>query len=137
MTPKSTPRTPTNDVADEDNDLYPSQEKDVKKRTHHFYTAIMETTGEIYTNQTGRFIFPSSNGNNYIVICYDYDSMLILAAYKKTHATRLCKAGLRPQLQCLDNQCSEKLKEYMHSKEVDQIGRLSTSPSRHPPTQCS
>jgi hypothetical protein len=127
---KPTVPTPINNVSDEDKDFFPDQEKDFK-RTHDCFTAIMETTGQIYTDQTGRFVCPSSSGNNYIMICYDYDSnsilaeplkdrkaKSILAAYKKIHA-RLCKAGLRPRLQRLDNECSEALKEFMHSKEVD------------------
>eukprot|EP00543_Licmophora_paradoxa_P007200 CAMPEP_0202442320 /NCGR_PEP_ID=MMETSP1360-20130828/1777_1 /ASSEMBLY_ACC=CAM_ASM_000848 /TAXON_ID=515479 /ORGANISM="Licmophora paradoxa, Strain CCMP2313" /LENGTH=61 /DNA_ID=CAMNT_0049057657 /DNA_START=43 /DNA_END=225 /DNA_ORIENTATION=+ len=59
----------------------------------------MEPTGQIYTDQTGKFITPSSNGNQYLMILYDYDSNAILAqpmknrtaktileAYKKLHA---------------------------------------------------
>jgi hypothetical protein len=70
----------------------------------------MEPMGQIYTNQTGRFVQASSNGNNYLLILYDYDSnsilaepiktwtgQAILAAYKIIH-TRLCNAGLRPKL---------------------------------------
>ena len=66
----------------------------------------METTGQIYTDQTGQFVIPSSEGNNYLLILYDYDSNAILAepmrtrtgksilqAYKTIHAI-LCKAGL-------------------------------------------
>jgi hypothetical protein len=76
----------------------------------------MEPTGQIYTDQTGRFVSPSSNGNNYLMVLYDYDSNFIfaqpfpnrtakciLAAYQVLH-TRLCVAGLKPQLQRLDNE---------------------------------
>ena len=82
------------------------------------------TTGQIHTDQTGQFIVPSSTGNNYLLILYDYDSNSILAepmrnrtgqcillAYKAVHA-RLVAAGLRPQLQRLDNECSEALKDF-------------------------
>jgi hypothetical protein len=37
-------------------------------RSHYCYASIMEPTGQIYTNQTGRFVQPSSNGNNYLLI---------------------------------------------------------------------
>ena len=91
----------------------------------------MQPTGQIYTDQTGKFVQPSSNGNNYLLILYDYDSNCILAeplksctanailgAYKMLH-TQLCNAGLCPQLQCLDNECSEPLKQFMTSQNVD------------------
>jgi hypothetical protein len=45
----------------------------------------MTPTGQVYTNQTGRFITPSSNGNNYLLILYDYDSNAILAEPLKDH----------------------------------------------------
>jgi hypothetical protein len=74
---------------------------------------------------------PSSNGNNYLLILYDYDSnhifaqpfknrtaKCLLTAYQVLH-TRLCKAGLKPQLQRLDNQCSELLKTFMHKQDID------------------
>jgi len=101
------------------------------ERTHHCYVALMEPTGQVYTDQTGRFITPSSTGNNYLMVLYDYDSNSIMAApiksrtdkaildgYKVLH-TRLCRAGLRPQLQRLDNECSQVLKEYMTEQKVD------------------
>jgi hypothetical protein len=86
--------------------------------THECYVATFEPTGQIYTDQTGRFVTPSSNGNNYLMIMYDYDSNYIFAepfrnrtaacileAYKTLHA-RLCRAGLRPLLQRLNNEFS-------------------------------
>jgi hypothetical protein len=86
---------------------------------------IFEATGQIYTNQNGKFVIPSSNRNNYLMGVYDYDSnyifakqfknnlaQSILAAYKTVHA-KLCAAGLRPQLQSLDNKCSAILKQFM------------------------
>ncbi len=42
----------------------------------------------------------------------------ILNAYKSIHA-QLCKAGLRPQLQRLDNECSAILKACMHDQDID------------------
>jgi hypothetical protein len=78
-------------------------------RTYHIYCSFLEPTGQIYTDQTGRFVTPSSNGNNFMMVCYDYDSNFIFAqpfqnrtakcildAYKVIH-TRLCRAGLRPK----------------------------------------
>ena len=100
-------------------------------KTHHCFAAVFEPTGQIYTDQTGRFISPSSTGNNYLMILYDFDSNAILvapmknrqaasivAAYKVLH-TRLCAAGFRPSLQRLDNECSQALKDFMTTEHVD------------------
>jgi hypothetical protein len=48
-------------------------------KTFECYCAITEPTGQIYTDQTGRFISPSSTSNNYLMILYDYDSIHIFA----------------------------------------------------------
>jgi hypothetical protein len=48
-------------------------------KSHHCYAAIIEPTGQIYTDQTGRFVIPSSSGNNYLMILYDWDSNHIFA----------------------------------------------------------
>jgi hypothetical protein len=106
------------------------------KRTHHIYATTFEPTGQIYSNQTGRFVTPSSNGNNYMMIVYDYDSnhifiqpfrnrtaKCLLEAFCTIH-TRLVKAGLRPQLHRspqlhrLDNKCSTQLKDFLHAKDI-------------------
>ena len=91
---------------------------------------IPSTTGQIFTDQPGRFIAPSSTGNNYIFILYDYDSNAILAhpmpnrtatsiltAYKQLHG-QLVTAGRRPKLQRIDNECSDALQQYMTSQNV-------------------
>lgn len=100
-------------------------------KSHMCYTAIMETTGQVYTDQTGKFITPSSTGNNYMLILYDYDSNAILCeAFKSRNATdilqayttlhkKLCSVGLKPQLQRLDNECSDILKQYMTEQDID------------------
>jgi hypothetical protein len=54
-------------------------------RTHYCYAATIEPTGQIYTDQTGKFVAPSSNGNNYLFVLYDYDSNCIIAEPMKTH----------------------------------------------------
>jgi hypothetical protein len=103
------------------------------KNTFECYCAIAEpSTGQIYTDQTGRFISPSSStGNNYLMILYDYDSNHIFAqpmknrqgptiveAYAILHK-RLFTTGLKPRLQGLDNECSKLLKEFMHANDVN------------------
>jgi len=98
---------------------------------HHCYAAFMEPTSLIYSDLTGWFVAPSSSGNNYILIIYDYNSNAILMeafktchtdaileAYKCGHAW-LCTAGLHPKLQCLDNKSSCTLQEFMTAKTID------------------
>jgi hypothetical protein len=91
----------------------------------------MAPTGQIYTDQTGRFPVPSSNGNNYLMILYDYDSNSILAEPMRTRTgksillafeklqTRLTTAGLTPQLHHLDNECSTALKQHLRESDID------------------
>ena len=89
--------------------------------SHECFAAMFEPTGHIYSDQTGKFVTPSSHGNNYVMIVYDYNSNRIFAEpfktksapsilqpYKNVHA-KLCVAGLCPQLQRLDNECSTSL----------------------------
>jgi hypothetical protein len=103
----------------------------ITQRSDTCFCSVMEPTGQIYTDQTGRFVVPSSNGNNYLMVCYDYDSNTIftqpfknrtatclLEAYKILHE-RLCRAGLRPKLQRLDNECSQLLTDFMHQENID------------------
>jgi hypothetical protein len=85
----------------------------------------------MYSDQTGRFPVTSSKGNKEIMIVYDYDSATILAepiknrtdnellrAYSKLHQYSTDQ-GLKPQLQKLDNKCSEALKQFMSHASVD------------------
>jgi hypothetical protein len=94
------------------------------------YAKAIEITGQIYSDQTGRFPVTSSNGNKYVMIVYDYDSAAILAeplkkrserellrAYSKLHQ-HLTDRGLHPQLQKLDNECSTALKQFMRYNQV-------------------
>jgi hypothetical protein len=47
-------------------------------KTQFVYAATIDA-GQIYTDQTGRFLVVSSKGNKYIMMLYDYDSNAILA----------------------------------------------------------
>jgi hypothetical protein len=100
-------------------------------RSHFCYAALAKITGQVYSDQTGKFTFPSSNGNNYLFILYDYDSNLILAepmksrraqdivsAYKTVH-TKLCRARFQPKLARLDNKCSATLKTFLNEENID------------------
>jgi 23S rRNA U2552 (ribose-2'-O)-methylase RlmE/FtsJ len=101
------------------------------ERSHFYYAVLMELTGQVYSDQTGKFTQPSSNGNNYLLILYDCDSDLIMAepmktrsaqsildAYKTVH-TKLCQSRFKPQLQHLNNECSTALKEFMKDENLD------------------
>ena len=87
--------------------------------------------GKIFTDQIGCFIVPSSTGNNYLLVLNDYDSNYIHAQPMKSRSASeilqaykistkiLVQAGLKPQLQCVNNKCSEALKEYMRDEHVN------------------
>jgi hypothetical protein len=47
--------------------------------THHIYTDCQPITGQVGSDQTGCFVVPSTSGNNYIFVLYDYDSNSIHA----------------------------------------------------------
>ena len=129
------PLTPPVDTADDTDAFYNFPHGDpTNERTHHCFAAVFEpasSTGQIHTNQTGCFVIASSTGNNYILVLYDYDSndsilvepmrnrtgACILLAFKVLH-TRLVNAGLRPQLQRLDNECSAALKTFLTAKAI-------------------
>ncbi len=100
-------------------------------RTHCVYAKAIEITGQIYSDQTGRFPVTSSKGHKYIMIVYDYDSAAILAepiknrskgellrAYSAMHR-HLTERGLKPKLQELDNECSAALKQFMNAEHVE------------------
>jgi hypothetical protein len=101
------------------------------QRTHHVYTDCRSITGNIGSDQTGRFVVPSTSGNNYLFILYDYDSNSIhaepipnrkkesiKAAYEKI-LRLLQRHGLHPQLHRLDNEASQLLKEFITDEQIE------------------
>jgi hypothetical protein len=117
-----------NTLDDNDDDMSPDG---IDERIHAIYAAVLEPTGQIYSDQTGKFVAPSSNGNTYLMVVYDYDSNHIFAqpfrnrtvkclldAYTILH-TKLVTAGLRPKLQRLDKECSKVLKQFLTAQKVD------------------
>ena len=117
-------------LSDHDSAFPPSDPHN--ERSHHCYAAIVDpTSGQIHTDQTGKFIIASSTGFNYILVLYDYDSNSILVepmrsrtgpcilqAFQTLHA-RLVAAGLRPKLHRLDNECSSALKQFLVDVDID------------------
>ena len=62
-----------------DEDHFPLSEQPNNKSHHCFATMVsFETTAKAYSDQTGKFPFTSSRGNQYLLIVYDYDSNAIL-----------------------------------------------------------
>ena len=102
---------PTSPTLEEIDDFFPTNPAS-GTRTHVCYAAIFDYSRQrIFTDQTWRFIMPSSTGNNQIFLLYNDDSNsiwaeamksktgpAILAAYKTVHKQRL-QAGLQPILQ--------------------------------------
>lgn len=95
------------------------------------FASCQQITGRIFSDQTGRFVVPSSSGNQYLFVLYDYDSNTIhaepipsrtkhqiLSAYKKV-INLLEDRGFKSKLQRLNNEASGLLKDYMHSKGID------------------
>lgn len=103
-------------------------------KTHSCYASffkVFEPTNQTHSDQTGKFPVTSTRGNAYVFVLYHYDSNTIhpvaiknrtaeslLEAFKQAHQ-ELVKAGCRPQLHRLDNECSQLLKDYMHDEEID------------------
>ena len=100
-------------------------------RTNWAFMLVIQFTGQIFSDQTGRFPITSSRGNKYVMIVYDYDSNAIIAepmksrtasellrAYKKLHIF-LTDRGLKPVLQRLDNEAPGNLKKFMHDKQIN------------------
>ena len=105
---------------DDNNDHFPAQESKTK---NVFATAFSFSEKELtYTDQTGKFPFKSSRGNQYIMILYDYDSNAILAKAVKTRQAKdlsdtwkqlyndLTRNGHTTKTFIMDNECSSDMK---------------------------
>ena len=102
-----------------------------QKRTNAAFTTIYEMKKEISTDQTGKFPIRSSSNNQYIAICYDYDSNSILAkailnrkedSLAKAEiyfVEELTKRGMKPNFQMLDNEISQTVKKYMAHNNIE------------------
>jgi hypothetical protein len=70
------PKTPTT-ILDAEFDL--TLKHSDRTRTNWVYQQAVQVSGQIFSDQTGRFPVISSKGNQYIMVVYDYDSNHILA----------------------------------------------------------
>lgn len=124
------PKSPQDDLQDIQTDYFPPSD-DPNLRTHEFYTKCVDITGKAYSDLTGEFIIPSSRGNKYVLVFYDYDSNHIFATPLKSRTaeaittahqdllTTLAKAGLAVKRLILDNECPALLKDHLHTHQID------------------
>ena len=111
-------------------DAFPPSE-DGNELTHLCYATIFEPRGQVHSDLTGRFPIPSTTGQQYILIVYDYDSNSILfatTASRKASAlrtamemitARLIKGGCRPKFHRLDNECSTEMQKFLSDSKQD------------------
>ena len=83
-----------------------------------------------YSDQTGRFPYTSSRGNEYVMVLYDYDSNVILAKALRNRQGQeimsswtslydtLEKKGIAPTVFILDNEASNDLKKAMIKRKI-------------------
>lgn len=127
LKPSST-KPPTHDTSpfSDSHDAFPPSDSP-NQRVFEIHARCLDITGKAYSDLTGEFVIPSSRGNKYILVFYDYDSNHIFAeplksrsashlldAHKSLLAT-LATAGLSPKLLVLDNECPSLLKDYLKS----------------------
>ena len=106
------------------NDYFPHDEQLTLPTNDHMCLLMpfkSKDTG--FFDLTGRFPYPSSQGNQYIMIMYSYDHNAILAEPTKSRQSgelkkaflklysRLADAGAAPNMYICDNECSADLKQ--------------------------
>jgi hypothetical protein len=84
----------------------------------------------MYTDQTGKFMISGSSGATQLFVLYDYDSNSIHGEPMRNKSSseiirayiivynKLGKAGLKPLLHRLDNECSNELREFMTERQI-------------------
>ena len=99
-------------------------------RTNDVFCATQEISGKTFSDQTGKFVCPSTSGNKYLFILYHYDSNTIHArAIPSRTKQQLLKAyksivhdltirGYKPRLHTLDNEISNEMKDYMDKEDI-------------------
>ena len=88
------------------------------------------TKNTAYGDLTGRFPHKLSQGNQYLLVIYDYDSNAILAEPLKTRSAgeitkawikihdKLAKQGTAPSIYIIDNEASLELKTALKKKQL-------------------
>ena len=84
---------------------------------------MVEPSDVLATDLNGRFPNISSRGYNYIIVCYTYDTNVIILRPMKNHSVTehirvykeifgyLEKRGLRPAVHKMDNECTQELND--------------------------
>ena len=84
---------------------------------------MVEPSGLLATDLTGRFPIISIRGYNYIIVCYIFDTNGIIVRPMKNRSVAehirvyneifgyLEKRGLRPAVYKIDNECPQELKD--------------------------
>jgi len=109
-------------------------EDDVNEtRTNNcFLTICTKEEGSTYSDLCGRYPVKSSRGNQYILVCYDYDSNAILVAepiqtraaanminaFKTMLDNLLTTAGAPPKFHIMDNEASNLLKHALFKRKI-------------------
>jgi hypothetical protein len=115
--------------------------------SHNIFVMLFEKDQVMksYSDQTGRFPVPSSQGNHHIFVLYHQDTNTIHVvaipnrqaasirkAWESTHK-KLTQQGHAPNLHILDNECSQELKDAFTNKVQN---RFSTSASKRTSCKC-
>jgi hypothetical protein len=112
-----------------EDDIFPIHIKE--GLTNLIFMVIHEITGEVFTNQTGRFPITSNRGQAYLVIFYIYDANFIMSipiknctkeellqAYQITYKY-LSSQGFKLQLHKMDNKTSKDVKDFIESQHTN------------------
>jgi hypothetical protein len=98
-------------------------------KTHQVFAALVDI-GKVYGDLTGRFPIQSSRGHQYISTLYDYDSNTISTEPMKNRTNKemiqaytalrqqLLNAGLKPELQNMDTECSNAFRKYLTDQPI-------------------
>jgi hypothetical protein len=81
MRPKRKSKTKANGETEE-----PEVEPHITERTTHIYATVHNIEGHTYMDLTGRFPSVSSQGYNYILVLYHFDTSNILAEPMKNRS---------------------------------------------------
>jgi hypothetical protein len=98
--------------------------------TNLVYMLIHDITGQIFTDQTGRFPITSNRGHAYIIIFYVYDANFIssvpiknctkeelLHAYQLAYEYLTCR-GFKPVLHKMDNETSKDVGDFIKAQQT-------------------
>ena len=113
----------------ENDDPFPIAPDD-GERSHLCYVAAIQPKRLVYSDQTGRLPVTSNQGNQYLVVAYDYDSNNIMLRPIKNRSTAeltkamasihdtLTKGGCKPKYHRMDNECPEDLKTFLQARDI-------------------